>query len=97
MPSANVNISVTLSFNLTRVDYQPNGDKIATFACVDTNGVTKKIKAYVVRSDGSGVYDLDNGSQLAASSTTLNTNLDTFKTNSDTGMATAASQGKVIF
>jgi hypothetical protein len=95
--SAVVSISTNLTFNLAQVSWQPNGDKIATFACTDVNGIVKKYKSYVIRVDGSGIYDLDNNSQLTASSTTLSGNLDTFKTNADNGMATAASGGKVVF
>lgn len=97
MPSAAVNISVTLTFDLTTVDYLPNGDRVLTFTCRDPQGNIKKIKAYNVRADGSGIYDLDNNSQLAASSASFITDLNGFKTNCDTGMASAASQGKVIF
>jgi hypothetical protein len=95
--SAVVSISTSLTFNLVQVTYLSNGDKVATFNCLDSNGQIKKVKSYIVRTDGSGVYDTDNGSQLAASSTTLSGNLDTFKTNADSGMATAASGGKVVF
>lgn len=95
--ATNVPISVTLSFDLTTVQFQANGDCIHTFACKDNNGIIKKIKSYVLRADGSGVYDLDNGAQLAASSTTRISNLNGYKTNVDSDMATAQAGGKIVF
>lgn len=96
MPT-NVPISVTLAFNLTGVQFQPNGDFIHTFTCTDPSGAIKKIKSYVVKGDGSGVYDLDNGTQLAASSTTRASNLAGYKTNVDSDMAAAQVAGKIVF
>jgi len=96
--SAVVSISTNLTFDLVAVSYDKiSGNKTATFALSDPSGVLKKYKTYLIRTDGSGIYDTDNGSQLAASSTTLSGNLDTFKANADSGMATAAGAGKVVF
>lgn len=96
MPTS-VPTSVTLSYELIGVQFQSNGDFVHTFTCKDPSGAIKKIKSYILKADGSGVYDLENGTQLAASSSARATQLSGYKTNVDSDMATAQAASKIIF
>lgn len=96
MPT-NVPVSQTFTFEFNRAEVLQNGDWIHTFLVKDATGAVKMIKMYLLKADGSGIYDMGNGSQLATSSSTRVTNLNGYRTNVDGDMAAALAAGKIVF
>lgn len=93
---ASVNISIPLTTNITGFLYQSNGDIVMNFQLLDANGGGRSSKHYLLKADGTGVFDLDGGAQISASSpVTLINNLTSAKTNGETALTNAGSAGKI--
>lgn len=94
---ANVSTSLTLTTNVTGIRYQANGDLVLDFQLIDsTSGIARSTKSYLLKADGTGVYDAAGGAQISATTpANFLTAATTLKTNADTALTNAAAAGKV--
>lgn len=90
---ATVNVSTSYTTDITDFHYEKNGDIVMQFSLNDANGNSKFVKRFRLKADGSGVYDVADGSQLTATSpTTLINNLTNAKSNGDTALTNIANK-----
>lgn len=91
---ATLTVSASWTPKLRGIRFLDNGDYAVTFAFFDASNTPVRFHEYLLKADGSGVYE--GGNQIAAvSPATLLTDMTNTLTHFDTTMTNAIAAGKV--
>lgn len=93
---ANVTIPErTLTTDIDSIAFDENGDIRLTFRLLESGSV-RAVKQFILRANGTGVYDLADGTQIAATTPAqFLSDASSLKTRADAALASAAGAGKI--
>lgn len=93
---ANVTIPErTLTTEIESIAFDENGDIRLTFRLLES-GAVRAVKQFLLRANGTGVYDLADGAQIAATTPAqFLSDATSIRTRADAALSAAASAGKI--
>lgn len=84
-----------LSTDIDSISFDENGDIRLTFRLLESGSV-RAIKQYLLRANGTGAYDLADGTQISATTPAqFLSDASSLKTRADNALVAAAAAGKI--